>query len=382
MSSTMGRTAGKLRQQIAFEAARLMLVGDERDVGSARDRAARRLVRGSPGRGHLPAPEEIHRELEALAVQREATPEEERLYLARLEALALLRALRSFTPRLIGGVVDGSAGRGGLSLLLCQGDQESSENLSRARRQLEIHGIPFDDEAGGTLRVRGRCAYRVGFEPRGTAAGGAGRPPSHSVQEFEELLDAEYPWVDCHRASLAEETTLDRYVLYELLLGGLEDVKLESRAHPEGNALYHSLQVFDLVCREAPHDEELLLAALLHEIGRALDPADPLGATLATLDGLVSERTAYFIARLDDALSELDGTLGERARRELRTSPDHDELMLLARSCLRGRVRGASAPETGDALAHLRELASYGEEERQADAQPAASHDESDGNSQ
>ena len=40
--------------------------------------------------------------------------------------------------------------------------------------------------------------------------------------------------------------------------------------HPEGDALYHSLQVFDLACEESPYDEDFLLAALLHDVGKAM----------------------------------------------------------------------------------------------------------------
>ena len=44
--------------------------------------------------------------------------------------------------------------------------------------------------------------------------------------------------------------------------------------HPEGDALYHSLQVFHLAREARPYDEEFLLAALLHDVGKAVDPQD------------------------------------------------------------------------------------------------------------
>jgi hypothetical protein len=59
--------------------------------------------------------------------------------------------------------------------------------------------------------------------------------------------------------------------VYEILLLPLENVKEAPRYHPEGDALYHILQVFELARSEPPYDEEFLLAALLHDVGKAID---------------------------------------------------------------------------------------------------------------
>ena len=63
-----------------------------------------------------------------------------------------------------------------------------------------------------------------------------------------------------------------------MLLLPLENVKQNPEYHPEGDALYHSLQVFDLARDELPYDEEFLLAALLHDVGKAIDPRDHVAA--------------------------------------------------------------------------------------------------------
>ena len=55
--------------------------------------------------------------------------------------------------------------------------------------------------------------------------------------------------------------------------------------------LYHSLQVFELARDARPYDEEFLLAALLHDVGKGIDPADHVGAALSVLEGLITERT-------------------------------------------------------------------------------------------
>ena len=56
--------------------------------------------------------------------------------------------------------------------------------------------------------------------------------------------------------------------LLDLLLA-LDGIRQDPRWHPEGDALYHSLQTFDLSRRETA-DRELWTAALLHDVGKAL----------------------------------------------------------------------------------------------------------------
>ena len=74
----------------------------------------------------------------------------------------------------------------------------------------------------------------------------------------------------------------DRFGVYRRLLLPLEKVMQKPQYHPEGDALYHSLQVFDLAHDELPYDEEFLLAALLHDVGKGIDPQDHIGARRST----------------------------------------------------------------------------------------------------
>ncbi len=111
--------------------------------------------------------------------------------------------------------------------------------------------------------------------------------------------------------------------------------------------MYHSLQVFDLARDELPYDEEFLLAALLHDVGKAIDRHDHVTAGLEALAEHITPRTAWFIAHHMEGQELLDGGLGVRARRRLEASEDYEELKLLARCDRNGRQCGVETPGVG-----------------------------------
>ncbi len=149
----------------------------------------------------------------------------------------------------------------------------------------------------------------------------------------------------------------DRFRVYEQLLLPLEQVRQPRHLHPEGDALYHSLQVFMLAREALPFDEEFLLAALLHDVGKAIDPQDPIAAGLEALTGQITPRTQWLISHLEQAHELREGTLGPRARRRLEQSEHFEELTLLAQCDRQGRAVGVRVPEVSEALHYLRELA-------------------------
>lgn len=165
------------------------------------------------------------------------------------------------------------------------------------------------------------------------------------------------------RPTEAGENTVNRFRTYELLLAALEQVEQSPEEHPEGDALYHSLQVFELARERRPYDEEFLLAALLHDVGKAIDRRDHVAAGLAALDGTIGPRTAWLIEHHIEALSLGDGSLGIRLRRRLEANEDFEELLLLAECDRQGRTIGMAVPDVWDALEYLRGLeAEYGDE--------------------
>jgi hypothetical protein len=177
-----------------------------------------------------------------------------------------------------------------------------------------------------------------------------------SIAQLEQFLASEYPDTDIDEAVAAAGEQVDRFQVYQSLLLPLENVKQNPKWHPEGDALYHSLQVFDLARDELPYDEEFLLAALLHDVGKAIDPRDHVAAGLEALDGFITERTRWFIEHHMLAHQLIDGTLGARAKRRLKESPDYEELLTLSRCDRAGRQIGVVAPELDEALDYVREI--------------------------
>jgi hypothetical protein len=177
-----------------------------------------------------------------------------------------------------------------------------------------------------------------------------------SVRELEELLAREYPGINLDQEVQANATVVDPYQIYRMLLLPLEEVEQPPQYHPEGDVLYHSLQVFELAREHRPFDEEFLLAALLHDIGKGLDPAHHVESALAALDGLITERTRFFIEHHMHAHHYLMGSLPAKVRQELRASPDFDDLMLFRQLDDEGRIPGAAVGTVDEALDFLKEL--------------------------
>ncbi|MEM9354482.1 MAG: hypothetical protein AAGA92_15860 [Planctomycetota bacterium] len=148
----------------------------------------------------------------------------------------------------------------------------------------------------------------------------------------------------------------ERFAEYVTLLKPLADVRQDPATHPEGDALYHSLQVFVLAEEALPYDEEFQTASLLHDIGLAIDRKQPVEAALEALEGLVTPRTLWLVEHVPTAHAKKAGLLGARGRRRLDEHADREELMQLAECDLRGRKRGAEVPEAEEAVERLARL--------------------------
>jgi predicted HD phosphohydrolase/predicted nucleotidyltransferase len=359
----------KMRRRIAWEAARLMYTREESEYFRAKLKAARRIFSGDPKPSDLPSNREIRDQIQAFARVHEGERRTESLRAMRLEALRMMRILRSFRPRLIGSALTGHVRQGSdIDLHVFSDSLESvcaaldGEGLRYEveRKRVRKHG---EERSFTHVHVQDRFEFELTLYPGNMAhyvfkSSITGKAIERaSIAELEQLLERQYPESPLDQAVLEAESKVDRFQIYELLLLPLEKVKESRKYHPEGDALYHSLQVFDLARQELPYDEEFLLAALLHDVGKAIDRREHIAAALEALDGFITPRTAWLIEHHMEGHALRDGTLGARSRRRLMASEDYEELQLLAECDDRGRATGVDAPDVEEALDYLRELA-------------------------
>jgi predicted nucleotidyltransferase len=360
----------RIRRQVAVMAARLMYDRQETEYFTAKRKAAKALrldPRHSPR--DLPANAEIRDEILKLAELLEGDRRLDRLREMRLAALRLMRLVEPYRPRLIGSVLTGhlrsgsdidlhvfADGHTGLAAAL----EDAGYDPVVEHKRVVKHG---EARVFTHLHVTDRHEYeltvypldKVGFAFKSSITGKA--IEKASIKQLEALLRGERPDSDLEAELERLEDDPERWRRYRELLLPLAEVKQDPRWHPEGDALFHSLQVYVQARAEAPWDEEFLLAALLHDVGKGIDRTDHVAAGLEALEGLITPRTAFLIAHHMDAQAWADGTLGHRAKVRLANSEHGEELKTLAECDRRGRVPGAEVPSLDEALAEIKDLA-------------------------
>ncbi len=366
----------RIRQQIAFLAAQMMYQRLETEYFTAKRKAAKQLgveYRYKPG--DLPSNKEIRDQIQAMARMHEGEKRLGKLRDMRIEALRMMRKLARFRPRLIGSVWTGHVRRGSDIDL-----HVFTDSVALVTNLLDELALPYEVEHKRIVKyneervfthvhVEERYRFELTVYPEDKAhyafkSSITGQAIERaSIAELEAFLKAEDPDIDLDSEVEHVEDHIDRFEVYRLLLQPLEGVKQNPKFHPEGDALYHSLQVFELAREERGYDEEFLLAALLHDVGKAIDSSDHVEAALQALEGTITPRTETLIAHHMDALAYQNGTLGGRKSARLRELEDFDDLMLLRQLDQRGRVPGADVCELAEALDYIRELAAEDEED-------------------
>ncbi len=361
-------SSDRLRRRVAREAARLLYDQQEAEYHRAKRKATRRVLGPTPDWTEIPTKREINEQMQALARTEEARRRREQLWAMRAESLRLMQSLREFQPRLVGPLAAGDLPADGSIEL-----QLFAPSLSQVAAAVERCGWAHSKAAGrpglehpsllGRLTVAARfpchllcfspeCLYQPLVNPL------TDRPLERlTIVELESLLAERSDRWEQPRPTSAGLCAADRFAVYQLLLAPLEEIHENLAAHPEGDLLYHSLQVFELARHHRPYDEEFLLAALLHDVGKAIDPKQHEVAAVEALAGWITARTAWLIEQHTAALALRAGKLGARARRRLEENEDYEELMLLAECDQAGRQPGAAAPELSEALAYIRQLA-------------------------
>lgn len=346
-----------------MRAAALMYAREESEYLTAKRKAARQMrIDWKHSPKDLPTNAEVREQVRLLANMLEGDQRSDDLRAMRLMAFRMMSLLEPFRPRLIGSVLTGHIRKGSdIDLHLF------SDHLTAITDVLDDHDLPYAVEHKHVqkhgqanvythihlpthfpieLTVYTRGQHRVVFRSSIT-----GKPIERAnLKELEQQIAQWYPDAELDAGlDLLYEPGIDTGML-RLLLTPLEAVKQNPAYHPEGDALYHSLQVFELARAEREWDIEFCLAALLHDVGKAIDPADHVGAGVEALREFVSERTLALVAHHMEAHAYRDGSLGARARRRLEALADFDDLLLLSELDQAGRRRGAQVCTVDEAL--------------------------------
>lgn len=341
----------------------------ESEYFTAKIKAAKRLCRKRWCKpDDLPSNAEIRQLVQTFAHLHEGDKRIENLKAMRLAALGLMRILRLFKPRLIGSVMTGHTRQGSdIDIHVFTDSHHAIAELLEAeglRYDVERKEVRKHDETRTFTHIH--IYHRFNYELTVYAEDQAhfvfkssitGKAIERaSIRELEQLIEREYPDVDQETLDQHLDADHDPYPIFRMLLQPLEGVKQRAEYHPEGDALYHSLQVFELAREHRPYDIEFLQAALLHDVGKGIEPHNHVEAALRSLDGLIGERTQFLIANHMLAQEYREGALAPRKRDKLKQHPDFDDLLLLAECDRGGRRPGARVGTVDEALAFLQSL--------------------------
>ena len=98
------------------------------------------------------------------------------------------------------------------------------------------------------------------------------------------------------------------YIELVAMLENLEGVRQDPTYHPEGDALFHSLQVFERALADDASGS-LLAAALLHDVGKAVAGYEHAEAGAGLLSGLMPSEATWLVQHHMDLQRSRKSTL-------------------------------------------------------------------------
>ena len=278
--------------------------------------------------------------------------------------------LSPFHPQLIGSVLSGAIREGSdidihvfaanpHTVTIALDDLGAGYQLERKRVRKDgeervFTHIHVSDESPVELTIYHPSLLGFGFRSSITGK----RIEKASLPDLEKLIALEHELCQHQQSARIDEmdATPDTYAVFLALLIPLENVQQRLDYHPEGDALFHSMQVFGLAKDVAPYDEEFLLAALLHDVGKAIDRDDHVSAGLEALDGFITPRTTWLIEHHMEAHKIRDRTIGARRRKRLAAHPYYQDLCALGQCDRDGRVPGVEVDSPEEALDYIEQL--------------------------
>jgi len=134
-----------------------------------------------------------------------------------------------------------------------------------------------------------------------------------------------------------------REYLLDLLLA-LDGIIQSPKYHPESDALYHSLQVFEWAFKET-RDPELWLAALFHDIGKSVDSKSHCEIGAEMVSDIFPNRVVWIIKHHLDLMKNPKQTQQKLANNNLLK-----DLVCIRRWDLAGRDPNATVRDVEEVL--------------------------------
>jgi hypothetical protein len=155
----MANEKSRIRERLAYLAARIMAQDGIDDFGMAKRKAAR--LEGVPDMRHLPANDEIERELRIQRALYQRDEHREILRGLRMEAIHAMRLLKSFNPRLTGPIVTGTAGKHSEIRLQLFADSAKELEIFLINQNVRYQADEVRVSVGDNWQVRPRLKFSL-----------------------------------------------------------------------------------------------------------------------------------------------------------------------------------------------------------------------------